>query len=74
VADIAAARDAAAGTAAATQLAILTDLTTLADAEEAQLGPLLQACAGVPVARVDQLARDVYDLDGITDIADRIAG
>ena len=72
-AQIEAARVAAAGTPAAAQLAILADLTTLADAEEIQLQPLLDACPTVPVARVDQLARDVHDLDGIALVAERIA-
>ena len=72
-AQIEAARVAAAGTPAAAQLAVLADLTTLADAEEIQLQPLLAACPTVPVARVDQLARDVHDLDGIALVAQRIA-
>ncbi len=72
--EIEAARVAAAGSAADARLGILAALTTLADAEERQLRPLLEACPGVPVARVEQLARDVHDLEGIAQVAARITG
>ena len=72
--DIAAAASAASGTTAHPQLALLADLVTLADAEEAQLSPLLDRCAGAPVARVPQLDSDVHDLDGIEAIAAHLGG
>ena len=70
---IADATAAAAGTAAEGQLALLADLVRLADAEEAQLAPLLDLCASAPVARVPQLETDVHDLAGIEEIAARVA-
>ncbi|MEM7287249.1 MAG: ArsA-related P-loop ATPase [Actinomycetota bacterium] len=71
---VSAAAAAAAGTNAQAQLTLLADLVTLADAEEAQLAPLLESCPDAPVARIPQLDGDVHDLEGIEDIATCLSG
>jgi anion-transporting ArsA/GET3 family ATPase len=44
----------------------LADLHALADAEEAELTPLIEQIAPAPTARVPLLPTDVHDLDGVT--------
>ena len=60
--DIAAAASAASGTTAHPQLALLADLVTLADAEEAQLSPLLDRCAGAGLLEFAHNARRTLDI------------
>ncbi len=57
---------------AATQVAVLRDLATLADAQTDQVRPLLEACGNAAVAPVEQLDHDIADLAGIAEIADRL--
>lgn len=59
---------------ARTQVDVLRNLTLLADAEEAQLSPLVQQCAGSVVADVEQFDHDVHDMGGIGEVADQLAG
>lgn len=51
------------------QVALLRDLAGMADAEQRELSPLLEACPEAAVARVEQLDHDVHDLDGIREIS-----
>lgn len=51
------------------QLTMLRKLAMLADAEDAELEPLLKDCGAVAVARVEQLDHDVHDMAGIAEIA-----
>lgn len=55
-------------------LAILRDLTALAEAQDVELAPLLESCSKAQILRVEQLEHDVHDLEGIGRVADLLDG
>jgi hypothetical protein len=50
----------------------LADLRALADAEEAQVGRLVERVAPAPTVRVPLLETDVHDLQGLSVVGDHV--
>ncbi|MGI9622547.1 MAG: ArsA family ATPase [Acidimicrobiales bacterium] len=54
------------------RLETLRDLTALSEAQERELDPLLETCPEALTVRVEQLGHDLHDLDGISQMSDRL--
>jgi hypothetical protein len=63
-----------AGTPLGALWANLADLHALADAEEAEVEPLVQRVQPAPTARVPLLSSDVHDIEGLAAVGDHVFG